>query len=52
MSVEAMDIADRVKTEGIEGGRGNIVKLRQLTETLVQRSGGLTEQKEAASLEA
>jgi len=50
--IEAMDTADRLKTEGIEAARGNIVKLRELTATLVQRSGGITEQKEAASLEA
>ena len=50
--IEAMDIADRLKTEGIEVARVNIVKLRELSEELRQRAGGLTEQKEAASLEA
>jgi len=44
--IEAMDIADRLKTEGIEAAREDIVKLRQLTDALVQRNGGLTEQKE------
>jgi len=50
--IEAMDIADRLKTEGIEVARVNIAQLRKLSEDLRLRSGGLTEQKEAASLEA
>lgn len=50
--IEAMDIADRLKTEGIEAARENIAKLRQLTVELEERSSGLSEQREAVSLEA
>lgn len=50
--MEAMDIADRLKTEGIDAARENIAKLRQLTGELQERSAGLREQREAPSLEA
>jgi uncharacterized protein YaaN involved in tellurite resistance len=50
--IEAMDIADRLKTEGIEAARENIAKLRQLTVELEQGASGLSEQREAQSLEA
>lgn len=50
--MEAMDIADRLKTEGIDSARENIAKLRQLSTELQERSSGLREQREAPSLEA
>jgi uncharacterized protein YaaN involved in tellurite resistance len=50
--IEAMDIADRLKTEGIEAARTNIAKLAELAAELEQRASGLSEQREAQSLES
>ena len=52
--IEAMDLADRLKQEGIESARENLVKLRELSTDLEQRSRGLLEQAKSAprSLEA
>ncbi len=44
--IEAMEIADRLKQQGIEIARENIAKLSQLTADLQQRSRGLVEQDE------
>ncbi len=45
--LEAMDMADRVKQEGIESARQNIARLVELSTDLEQRSRGLREQHEA-----
>lgn len=50
--LEAMDIADRLKTEGITAAQVNIAKVVQLTKQLEERSQGLREQQESKSLEA
>jgi uncharacterized protein YaaN involved in tellurite resistance len=50
--IEAMDIADRLKTEGIESAKENIARLSQLAGELEQRAKGLKEQREARSIEA
>ena len=50
--IEAMDIADRLKTEGIAAARENITKLAQLSAQLEERAAGLSEQREAQPLEA
>jgi len=51
--IEAMDIADRLKQEGIDAARVNIAKLNQLTADLDQRSHGLRNvAPETASIEA
>lgn len=44
--IEAMDIADRLKQEGIDVARQNIVKLTQLSTELQERSTGLRERRE------
>ena len=41
--IEAMDLADRLKQEGIDAARENIAKLSQLSAELTQRSQGLRE---------
>ena len=41
--IEAMDLADRLKQEGIDAARENIAKLSQLSGELTQRSQGLRE---------
>jgi len=41
--VEALDIADRLRQEGIEVARNNIVKLSQMSTSLMQRAAGLLE---------
>ncbi len=41
--IEAMDIADRLKQEGIDAARENIAKLSQMSAELTQRSQGLRE---------
>ena len=41
--IEAMDIADRVKQEGIEAARGNIARLTQMSAHLAQRSKGIVD---------
>ncbi len=43
--IEAMDIADRVKQEGIDAARENIAKLGQMSADLQQRASGLLEQR-------
>lgn len=51
--IEAMDIADRLKQEGIDSARENIAKLTQLSVDLEQRSHGLRKAApETASIEA
>ena len=51
--IEAMNEADRLKTEGIATARENIAKLSQLSTELQERSQGLREQAtEAQSIEA
>ncbi len=51
--IEAMNIADRLKQEGIVSARENIAKLTQLSAELEQRSRGMLEQAtEAPSIEA
>ena len=52
--MEAMDMADRLKQEGIDGARENIAKLSQLSADLQERSRGLREQRgaEPQSVEA
>ena len=52
--VEAMDMTDRLKQEGIDSARENIAKLGQLSADLERRAGGLVEQREteASSIEA
>ena len=52
--MEAMDLADRLKQEGIDGARENIAKLSQLSADLQERSRGLREQRgaEPQSVEA
>ena len=51
--IEAMDLADRLKQEGIDAARENIAKLSQLSAELTQRSQGLREgAMEAPSIEA
>ena len=51
--IEAMDIADRLKQEGIVSARENIAKLTQLSAELEQRSQGMLEQATATpSIEA
>ena len=44
--IEAMDMADRLKQEGIESARENIAKLRELSTAMQERSQGLREQRE------
>jgi uncharacterized protein YaaN involved in tellurite resistance len=41
--IEALDIADRLRQEGINVARDNIVKLTELSATLMMRAGGLLE---------
>lgn len=52
--MEAMDMSDRLKQEGIDSARENIAKLGQLSADLQRRAGGLVEQREteAPSIEA
>ena len=51
--IEAMNIADRLKQEGIDSARKNIARLSQLSAELEQRSQGMREQAtESASIEA
>ena len=51
--IEAMNIADRLKQEGIVSARENIAKLTQLSAGLEQRSRGMLEQAtDAPSIEA
>ncbi len=50
--VEALDMAERLKTEGIDAARENIAKLKQLADQLDQKAGEHAEQREPASLEA
>lgn len=52
--IEAMDLADRLKQEGIDAARENIAKLSQLSSDLQQRVSGLREQRvtEPKSIEA
>ena len=51
--IEAMNIADRLKQEGIEAARENITKLSLLSAELEQRLQGLSEQEtETPSIEA
>jgi hypothetical protein len=51
--IEAMDLADRLKQEGIDAARENIAKLSQLSAELTQRSQGLREgAMDAPSIEA
>ncbi|MCZ6866261.1 MAG: toxic anion resistance protein, partial [Chloroflexi bacterium] len=51
--IEAMDLADRLKQDGIDAARENIAKLSQLSAELTQRSQGLREgAMEAPSIEA
>jgi len=51
--IEAMDIADRLKQEGIDAARQNITRLSQLSAELTQRSQGLREgTMDAPSIEA
>ena len=47
--IEAMEIADRLKQQGIESARENIAKLSQLTADLQKRSRGLIEQAETGT---
>lgn len=42
--MEAMDAADRLKQEGIDGARVNIAKLTQMSTELNERASGLREQ--------
>ncbi len=44
--VEAMDMTDRLKQEGIDSARENIAKLGQLSADLQRRANGLVEQRE------
>ena len=44
--IEAMDTADRLKSEGIVTARENIAKLSQLSADMQERSQGLREQRE------
>ena len=52
--MEAMDMTDRLKQEGIDSARENIAKLGQLSADLERRAGGLVERRgtEAPSIEA
>jgi len=52
--VEAMDIASRIKQEGIETARENIAKLSQMSTELQKKVSGISERKDAEpeSLEA
>ena len=50
--LEALNVADRLKTEGIETARENIAKLRQLTAELEEKSVGVGKPEQAPSLEA
>lgn len=50
--MEAMNIADRLKQQGIESARENISRLSQLSSEMQQRSSGLREQAQTASIEA
>jgi uncharacterized protein YaaN involved in tellurite resistance len=51
--IEAMDLADRLKQDGIDAARENISKLSQLSAELTQRSQGLREgAMDALSIEA
>jgi uncharacterized protein YaaN involved in tellurite resistance len=52
--IEAMDLADRLKQEGIDNARENIAKLSQMSAELQQRANGLRDQRalEAQSIEA
>ncbi len=42
--VEALDIADRLRQEGIQAARDNIAKLSQLSSELMQRAGNLLQE--------
>ena len=44
--MEAMDMTDRLKQEGIDSARENIAKLGQLSADLQRRAGGLVAQRE------
>ncbi|MBI4198666.1 MAG: toxic anion resistance protein, partial [Chloroflexi bacterium] len=50
--MEAMDMADRLKQEGLVSARENIVRLSQLAGELEQRFEGMRELPEGKSLEA
>jgi uncharacterized protein YaaN involved in tellurite resistance len=39
--IEALDIADRLRQEGIQAARENITRLSELSSSLMQRAGGL-----------
>ncbi len=42
--VESLDIADRLRQEGIQAARDNIAKLTQLSSELMQRAGNLLQE--------
>ncbi len=42
--IEALDIADRLRQEGIEVAKDNIAKLSELSASLMQRAEGLLQQ--------
>ncbi len=50
--IEAINLVDRLKNEGIDATRQNIATLNDLVKDLEERSRGLSEQREARSLEA
>jgi uncharacterized protein YaaN involved in tellurite resistance len=50
--LDALDIADRQKQEGIDRARGNIAVLNRMSEELGQRSGAMRAPESAPSLEA
>ncbi len=50
--IEALNIADRLKHEGILAARENIARLSQMSAELEQRATGLREHREPESLEA
>ena len=50
--IEAMNIADRLKQEGVLAARENIDRLSQMSAELEQRATGLRERREPESLEA
>ena len=50
--VEALETANRLKAEGIDTARQNIVKLREMSDQLEQQVTGLPEKEQTPSLEA
>ena len=50
--IEAINLVEQLKTEGLDSARKNIVELNKLSEELREKFEGLGERRQAESLEA